>query len=205
MKITYSKKVNRCLQDRASYRLKGFEDMGMGWCSIWVRGEGQDVRTANRAEGNAQVKGIRCSFGINFWTRETAINFTSKLPGSKTQLSKHPPGSWQPRLCGDLLERQVRAGLSWRHLEGSFPQSWRETSWTNWGTNHWGWGLACRDKHFRQIAFDVYSLVWALTDPPLSVLSDLWHELVDKGHTKLKWHSREFFSAAGTHWPRCFL
>lgn len=60
--------------------------------SIWVGGDGVAHELCNRSEENAQMDAIGCSFGLNVCTWEVAISLTSKLTGSKTQLSKHPPG-----------------------------------------------------------------------------------------------------------------
>lgn len=122
------------------YQWKGFEAiMGGGLpqhLGLGVRGGTRVLQT----EENAQVGDTRCSFGINVnvcaW--EVAISFMSKLTGNKTQLSKHPPDSWQPWLYSDLLENSMcvcvcGGGLSGRHMAGSSPQSQWETSWTHWG------------------------------------------------------------------------
>lgn len=163
MKIISSKKVNWLLQYQMPYWWKGFGAIPCGVTAFGLGGTGWHMNFANRSEENAQMDAIGCSFGLNVCTWKVAISLTSKLTGSKTQLSKHPPGGWQPRLCSHLREDGGwRWGLPGGHLEGSFPHPSKkhlECIWAFGAPHRRGPRPACWAKYFRRIAFDVYSLV----------------------------------------------
>lgn len=117
---------------------KDLKTLGSGEHNIWVEVRAGQIDQRKMPAWKLSVlkfslcySSLKCSLSINIGAWEAAINFTSRLTGSKTQLGKHPPGGWQPRLCG---RRQVKAGTFLKTSGGSFPQPWPEIYWMHWGS-----------------------------------------------------------------------
>ena len=139
---------------------KDLKTLGSGEHNIWVEVRAGQIDQRKMPAWKLSVlkfslcySSLKCSLSINIGAWEAAINFTSRLTGSKTQLGKQPPGRLTTKA---LREKAGEGGDFLKDIWRVVPTALTRNILNALGVkNHWKLQPTCPGEHFRKIAFDI--------------------------------------------------